>query len=797
MSRDSDEVGRARPFSPQNPPKGHAMLKRLAEVCFRRRRAVVLSWVVGIVVLGGLMGAVGSGYSSDFTLPDVESKRGVDLLDEQFGGQGAGQIGNLVFEADSGIDDPQVRGVIEPFLAEVAEIEGIQSLTSPYDEGNEGQISDRGDDAGKIAYASFEAPSDASFEDTVLIGDDIRAAMPESEDVRIELGGMAFAEFEVPSSEALGLGFAIVILIIAFGSVLAMGLPIGVALAGIVSGSIITGLLSNVMNMPEFTSTIGIMIGLGVGIDYALFIVTRFRENLHTGHNIEQSTLIAMNTAGRAVVFAGSTVVISLLGMLIMQLGFVSGMAIGMAVVVALTLLASLTLLPALLGFAGERIELTRRRGLIAALLVAVALVGVGLGIPALIVVTLPVAVVVLLASFAVSSLRKPVLERERRPLRETLAYRWSRVVQHRPWTAVLVGAALLIALALPIFGLRLGFSDEGNYPEDTTTRQAYDLLADGFGPGFNGPISLAAELPAGTDPAALQAVTDAIEPSVAFVSDPIINDESTAVLWRVVPETAPQDEATTDLVNQLRDEVLPDATAGTDLDVAVTGGVAIGVDFTDYLSQRLPYFLAAVLGLSFLLLMVVFRSLLVPLKAVVMNLLSIGAAYGVVVAVFQWGWGGGLLDIEGAPIEPFVPMMLFAIVFGLSMDYEVFLLSRVREEWDRTGDSRTSVADGLASTARVITAAAAIMVVVFGSFIGESDRVVKLFGLGLSIAVLIDATIVRMLLVPATMELLGDRNWWIPRWLNRILPRVHIEAPPDLDAELAELQQEEVTKIG
>jgi putative drug exporter of the RND superfamily len=778
------------------------MLKRLAEVCFRRRRRVLLLWILGIVVLGALMGAVGSGYSSDFTLPDVESKRGIDLLDDQFGGQGAGQVGNIVFEADSGIEDPEVRRVIEPFLDEVAGIDGVQSLASPYEAGNESQISDRGDDAGRIAYASFEAPSDASFEETVAIGDDIRAVLPEDADgLRIELGGQAFAEFEVPSSEALGIGFAIVILIIAFGSVLAMGLPIGVALAGIVSGSIITGLLSNVVNMPDFTSTIGVMIGLGVGIDYALFIVTRFRENLHNGHTIEQSTLVAMDTAGRAVVFAGSTVVISLLGMLVMQLGFVSGMAIGMAVVVALTLLASLTLLPALLGFAGERIELTRRRGLIAALLVAVALVGVGLGIPALIVVTLPVAVVVLLASFAVAPLRKPVLERERRPLRETLSYRWSRVIQHRPWTAVVVGAALLVALALPIFGLRLGFSDEGNYPEDTTTRQAYDLLADGFGPGFNGPLSLASEVPAGTDPAALQAVTDAIaaDPGVAFVSDPRTNDESapTAALWRVVPTTAPQDEATTDLVNRLRDDVLPAATAGTDLDIAVAGGVAIGVDFTEYLAARLPYFFAAVLGLSFLLLMVVFRSLLVPLKAVIMNLLSIGAAYGIVVAVFQWGWGGSLLDIEGAPIEPFVPMMLFAIVFGLSMDYEVFLLSRVREEWDRTGDSRTSVADGLASTARVITAAAAIMIVVFGSFIGESDRVVKLFGLGLAIAVLIDATIVRMLLVPATMELLGDRNWWIPRWLNRILPRVHIEAPPDLDAELAELEQEEATKIG
>ena len=772
------------------------MLRRLAEVCFRRRRRVVLLWVLGVVVLGAVMGAVGSGYSSDFTLPDVESKRGIDILDDQFGGQGAGQVGNIVFEADDGIEDPAVRRVIEPFLAEVAEIDGVQSLESPYTPGNERQISSQGDEAGRIAYAEFEAPSDASVEEAVAIGDDIRAVMPSLDGLRVELGGSAFAEFEVPSSEALGLGFAIIILIIAFGSVLAMGLPIGVALAGIVSGSIVTGLLSQVVDMPDFTSTIGIMIGLGVGIDYALFIVTRFRENLHDGHSIEESTLIAMNTAGRAVVFAGCTVVISLLGLLVMQLGFISGMAIGMAVVVALTLLASLTLLPALLGFAGERIELTRRRGLIAAGLIAVALIGVGLGIPALIVVTLPVAAVVLLASFAVSSLRKPVLQRERRPVRETLSYRWSRVIQRRPWTAVLVGAAALIALALPIFGLRLGFSDEGNYPEDTTTRQAYDLLADGFGPGFNGPLSLASEVPAGTDPAALQAVTDAIDadPGVAFVTDPITNDDTapTAALWRVIPTTAPQDAATTDLVNRLRDDVLPAVTAGSGLDVAVAGGVAIGVDFTNYLSERLPYFFAAVLGLSFLLLMVVFRSLLVPLKAVIMNLLSIGAAYGIVVAVFQWGWGGGLLDIEGAPIEPFVPMLLFAIVFGLSMDYEVFLLSRVREEWDRTGDSRTSVADGLASTARVITAAAAIMVVVFGSFMGESDRVVKLFGLGLSMAVLIDATIVRLLLVPATMELLGDRNWWIPRWLDRILPRVHIEAPPDLDAELAELDAAE-----
>jgi RND superfamily putative drug exporter len=771
------------------------MLKRLALLSFRRRRVVVLAWIVGIVVLGAVMGAVGSGYRSDFTLPEVESTRGIDLLDEEFDGQGAGQVGNIVFEAEQGVDDLEVRRSVEGFLADVAEIDDVQSVESPYEPGNERQISTHSDNAGRIAYAEFDTPSDASFEETVEVGTQIRDRIPVVDGLRVEVGGQAFAEFEVPESEVLGIGFAIIILIIAFGSVLAMGLPIGVALAGIASGSILTGLLSQVVDMPDFTSTIGIMIGLGVGIDYALFIVTRFRENLHKGHTIEASTLIALDTAGRAVLFAGTTVVISLMGMLIMQLGFVTGLAIGAATVVTLTLVASLTLLPALLGFAGERVELTRRRGLIGAGLIAAGLIGVGAGVPALLVLTLPVAAVVLLASFAVRSLRTPMLTRDPKPLRETLSYRWSRVIQHRPWTAVAVGAAALVALALPIFGLRLGFSDEGNYPEDTTTRQAYDLLADGFGPGFNGPLILASQIPPGTDTAAMQAVTDAIEadPGVAFVSEPVTNDDTapTAALWRVTPTTSPQDAATTDLVDRLRDDVLPEATSGSGLDVAVAGGVAIGVDFTDYLSERLPYFFAAVLGLSFLLLMVVFRSLLVPLKAVIMNLLSIGAAYGVVVAVFQWGWGGSVLGIEGAPIEPFVPMMLFAIVFGLSMDYEVFLLSRIREEWERTGDSRTSVADGLASTARVITAAAAIMVVVFGSFLGESDRVVKLFGLGLAMAVLIDATVVRMLLVPATMELLGDRNWWLPRWLDRILPRVHIEAPPDLDAELAELERE------
>jgi RND superfamily putative drug exporter len=389
-------------------------------------------------------------------------------------------------------------------------------------------------------------------------------------------------------------------------------------------------------------------------------------------------------------------------------------------------------------------------------------------------------AALVILLSFAIAPLRATVPRPAPKPIRETVPYRWSRFIQRRPWTMALVGVAILSFLAIPYFSLRLGFSDEGNFPEETTTRQAYDLLAVGFGPGFNGPLLLATEIPADADPASLETVSQALtaDPGVAFATPAFPNDPAapTAAVWRVFPTTAPQDAATTELVNRLRDDVLPAATADSGLDIAVSGSVAAGVDFSEYLTARLPAFIGVVLALSFLLLMLAFRSLLVPLKAVIMNLLSIAAAYGVVTAIFQWGWLGGVLNIGPAPIEPFVPMMMFAIVFGLSMDYEVFLLSRIREEYLRTGDSRASVADGLAATARVITAAAAIMVVVFGSFIGEPDRLIKLFGVGLASAVLLDATVVRMVLVPATMELLGDRNWWLPGWLDRILPNIDVE---------------------
>ena len=763
------------------------MFGRLGTWCHDHRKLVVVLWFVALITGGAVNAAVGANYSTQLQLPNVESKHGFDLIDQHFGGRGGGDDATIVFQAPQGVTDPAVQAAMETYFAQITAETGVPVI-SPYSPQGAGQIATTGDQAGTIAFARLEMPGDQSFGQARELGKSIESLQPTVEGLRIEYGGGAFRDFEPPSSELLGLAFAIVILILAFGSVLAMGLPIGVALAGIGVGSVVIALLSNVITTPDFAMTLGIMIGLGVGIDYALFIVTRFREQIRNGHDVQESVGIAIDTSGRAVAFAGLTVVISLLGMLLMGVNMVRGLGIGAAAVVLVTMIASLTLLPALLGFAGTRVEVTRWRGLIAAGLVAVALVGVGLKIQPL-VVGIPLALVVLVGSFAFAPLRKEVPRRAAKPSDQTLAYRWSRLVQHHPWVSMVGSAGVLLLLAIPVLSLHLGFSDQGNDPADTTTRQAYDLIADGFGPGFNGPIIAVAELPPGTTQAQLDAVTADLQQAqgVQFASPAVPNDpaDPTAVMWRIIPTTSPQDAATDSLVHRLRDDVLPAATEGTGLEVNVTGQVAVQVDFSSYLAARLPLFFGVVLGLSFLLLMTVFRSLLVPLKAVVMNLLSIGAAYGVLVMVFQWGWLSGPLNLEGAPIEPFMPMMLFAIVFGLSMDYEVFLLSRIKEEFDRTGDSHTSVADGLAATALVITAAAAIMVFVFGSFMLESERVIKLMGLGLAVAVLLDATVVRMLLVPATMELLGDRNRWLPRWLDRLLPHLDVEGHhPDDEGE-------------
>lgn len=754
------------------------MVARVGLWCFRHRQAAVALWILGIgLALVGVQVA-GDGFDAEQSIPGSETEEGFEVLDEYFGGLGNGLSGQIVFTADQGVDDPEVVAAMNEMFAAAGEIEFV-TVSSPYippTEGGGGAINDEA----TVAFAEVALDNSVSDEESGAVGEDITELIPQVDGLTVEIGGAELAGFEPPESELIGVAFAVVILVLATGSVIAMGLSIGAAIIGVAGGLLMTTLVSNISGGPQFATVLATMIGLGVGIDYALFIITRYRDRLHLGEDPERAIAFAMATSGRAVLFAGITVVLSLLGLISIGLPFVTGIGVAAATTVLVTLVSSLTLLPALLGFVADKLEVTRVAGFIAAGLVAVGLLGIGLGVTPLVYV-LPLAVLVLLASLVVAPLRRPLAARPPKPLRETFAYRWSRFVQARPWTIALVATAILLGLTAPVLGLRLGFSDEGNFGEETTTRRAYDLVAEGFGPGFNGPFIATAVV--NGDGAQMPALVAALtaDPGVDEVVGPVPSDRSDpfaseAFLLQVIPTTAPQDEATADLVAHLRETVIPGAIAGTNLDVALTGGTAAGIDFSDYLAERTFIFFGAVLVISFLLLMFVFHSLLVPLKAVVMNLLSISAAYGVVVAIFQWGWLSDLTSVQPAPIEPFIPMMMFAIVFGLSMDYEVFLISRIREEFDRTGDPVESVADGLAGTARVITAAAAIMAVVFGSFLLEDDRVIQVFGTGLASAIILDASLVRMLLVPATMELLGSRNWWMPRWLDRIIPKIELE---------------------
>jgi RND superfamily putative drug exporter len=770
------------------------VVARLARVCIRHRWIVIGTWLALLVGINVIAGAIGPDYRTDFVLPDSESKEVQEQL-EAADPNRAGFTAQIVARSESGFDDPEVRAVLEDIFAYVEE-QGDITVTSPF--GNAEQVSEDG----TIAFAQLDIRDSRDFNQLTELGGEIIDYGDDAntvEDLQIEYGGDLFAEFELPESEIYGLIAAVVILILAFGSVLAMGLPIGTALFGLGIASALVSLGSHFISMPDFTTAMVAMIGLGVGIDYALFIVTRFREGLKAGLDVEGSLVQALDTSGRAVLFAGITVIISLMGLFLMGLNFVQGVALASSIGVALMIATSLTLLPAVLGWVGPRIDNTTWAALIAtALAVLGALVGVITGQPGVFVGGFLLAVVLFLLSFAVKPLRRQVPHRRERPVQQRVWYRWSRFVQHHPWPSAVLAAGFLVILAIPVLSIRLGFGDYGNYPEDRTVRRAYDLIAEGFGPGTNGPLFVTVTGSTASDEAALDELAAAVEATedVAFVVPTPINDSLALVI--VYPQSAPQDAETTTLVNELRDEVLP----ATGADARVGGLTAASTDFSTFLAGRMPLLIGVVLLLSFILLLVVFRSVLVPLKAVIMNLLSIGAAYGILVAIFQWGWGLEALGVDkNGPIEAWVPMFLFAIVFGLSMDYEVFLLSRIKEEYDRTKNNATAVADGLAMTARVITAAALIMFSVFAAFALGDDRQLKLFGLGLAIAVLIDATVVRMLLVPATMELLGDRNWWIPRWLDRILPRIDVEghavAPTELGAIEHEVErEEELTRI-
>ena len=707
-------------------------MKRLAEICYDRRWLVLAGWIVLIVGLFAVSAALAGEYKTEFKLPGSESQAAVDLLKESGVSERTGFAGQVVFKADQGIKDSTVRSTMESFFREIESSLEDVSVNSPYAAENSYQVASDG----KIAYAELNF-SDRDNEQYIEDADEVKALHQDLQlpsGLKVELGGDLFASQPEFSSEIIGILAAVVILLIAFGSLLAMGLPIITALFGIGCGTALIGLTTRLLNVPDFTTQVAAMIGIGVGIDYSLLVVTRYRQGLHDGLAPRDAVVLAVDTSGRAVVFAGLTVVISLLGMFFLNLDFMRSMATGAVLAVLMTMLSAITLLPAMLGFVGRNID--------------------RFGLPH----------------------RAGAAEAD---ISRSFWYRWSRVIQNHPWPALVLSASLLIVLAIPVFSLRLGFSDAGNRKTTDTTRRAYDLLSEGFGVGFNSPIVVIVETPNSADLATATKLKSQLQATdgVASASDPIPIANGKLQLINVFPDSAPQDEETTALVHRIREDTLAPVISASAIPALTTGGPAFVVDFADYMGNKLPIFFGAVLVFSFILLLIVFHSVVVPMKAVIMNMLSIGASFGAIVAVFQWGIGASIIGIgKEGPIEAWAPMMLFAIVFGLSMDYEVFLLTRVREEYDRSGDNRRAVADGLAATGRVISAAAAIMICVFGSFTLVDDRSVKLLGFGLAFAVLIDATIVRLVLVPSTMELLGNRNWWAPQWLAKRLPTIRVE---------------------
>ncbi|HEV7774384.1 MAG TPA: MMPL family transporter [Conexibacter sp.] len=673
-------------------------------------------------------GAAGTRYAETFSLPNTDSQRAYDLLEQDFPAQ-SGDSDQIVLHATQGrIADHAPQ--IDAMLGRVERLPHVSHVSRPVVARD-----------GTIAFATVSFDQRANVlprADAQKLIDTAQAI--DSSQLQVELGGNAIEQAQEQSfgtASAIGLLAAVVVLLLTFGSLVAMGMPILTAVLGLGTAFGLIGLLSHVFDVPSVSTELAAMVGLGVGIDYALFIVTRYREAYRHGASVEDAVVTAMDTAGRAVLFAGVTVIIAVLGMCLLGVSFLYGMSVATALGVLMTMLASLTLLPALLSRCGDRVGKLGRRA----------------------------------ARHA---------EAGRPDDRGWTA--WANLIARHPWSAMVAGLAIVLVLAVPALSMRLGQSDAGNDVESTTTRHAYDLLAQGFGKGFNGPLLVVARLPA--DPAAARAALAKVSGTlddaagIASVGPPVVSPNGQTATLQAFPRSAPQDAATTDLVNRLRDETLPPVERATGTTLLIAGSTAIGIDFSTVLADKLPLFIGVVVLMSALLLLVVFRSLVIPLQAAVMNLLSIGASLGVAVAIFQYGWLGGLLGIQPGPIDAFIPVMLFSIVFGLSMDYEVFLISRIHEEWVRKRDASHAVVEGLAKTGRVITAAATIMICVFLSFGLNDDRAVKLFGLSFAIAVFVDAFVVRSLLLPALLHLLGGRTWWLPAWLDRRMPHLAIEPP-------------------
>jgi putative drug exporter of the RND superfamily len=705
----------------------------IARWCFRHRFLVIATWVIVLIGLGALAQGVKSNYDNSFSLPGTDSTTAQQLLAKAVPAQ-AGDSDTIVWQVSKGtVRDPAVTTKVSAVLRQISTMPEVAAVSSPYGPHGAAQISRDG----RIAYATVNFTKQASSLATTDITRVINAAeAARAPGLDVQLGGQAIGNTEQPSlgiTATIGVLAAAVVLFIAFGSLLAMLLPLAAAIAGVGGGLMLITPLSHAMSVVNFAPDLGALIGLGVGIDYALFIVTRHRRGLQSGLTPQEAAVAAINTSGRAVLFAGSTVCIALLGLLVLGTSFLDGLAVAATLTVVCTVVAALTLLPALLGLFGMRVLSRRQRRALAA------------GTPA----------------------------------RAGLLARWAETVQRRPGILAAAAIAVMLVLAIPVLSLRLGSSDQGNDPSSSTTRQAYDLLARGFGPGFNGPLLLVAQTRTGADVAALHTLEATLPrvPDVAAVT-PVAARAGTEVI-QVIPRSSPEDKATSDLVAALRGGTIPAVEHGTTLHVYVGGITATFADFASFAGAKLPWFLVAIIGLSFLVLVVAFRSLLIPATAAVMNLIAGAAAFGVLTAVFQWGWGSDALGFgKAGPIESFLPLVTLAILFGLSMDYQVFLVSRMNEEWAQGRDNQRAVRTGQVETGRVITAAATIMICVFATFSLMGTRGIAEFGIGLAAAVALDAFILRTVLVPAAMHLFGNANWWLPRWLDRRLPHLAIEPP-------------------
>ena len=719
-------------------------MKRLASWCVRHRVIVILLWLVALIGMSVISQSVGTAYSNSFNLPNTESTNALHLL-QASAPSVAGDREQIVFHTTNGaqVTDPEVKATIDTMLANVAKVPHVTAVTSPYGPSGSTQISHDG----RTAFATVTFDKQAQYLSTPLAKHFVATAQAASgPTLQVAVAGQLAeaADRQSFGGTLLGVILAAIVLYLVFRSGFATVLPLVSALASLGTAIGLIGLLSHLLKMPQFSVELVLLIGLGVGVDYALFIVTRHRQGLVAGEDVPTSIGNAVNTSGRAVLFAGIIVCIALLGMFALGVSFLYGLAIAAALGVAFTMIAALTLLPALLAFIGPRVmSKSQKRGLAET---GPRIIGAG-----------------------------------------TKGFwpKWADFIKRRPVLPAVVALLIVVMVALPFFSLRLGSSDQGNDPVGTTTREAYDLLAKGFGPGFNGPLLLVTQNEGPADTATLDQLASSVEtqPNVATVVPPVslpTKDGKTVSLITVYPDSAPQDAATTDLIDHLRQSTIPAAVGTSGVEVYVGGNTAIFVDFARVLTSKLPLFIGLVVLLSFLLLSMVFRSIVIPLTAAAMNILSIGAAFGIVVGVFQWGWAASLLQVgKTGPVEAFLPVMLFAILFGLSMDYEVFLISRIQEEWLKTGDNSTAVRNGLAATGKTITAAALIMILVFGSFILGGQRVIKEFGLGLAGGIFMDAFLIRMAVVPALMFLFGKANWWFPGWLDRILP--HLSVDPEL----------------